>query len=102
MPLTPDADEAKTVGTHTLAYQRTLDRKVDLVIEAMQRHGERLARVERDIGETRLELAQVKRDVLEVKGDIALLENKVITAQTEILVIVRRLDEEASGAAPSQ
>jgi hypothetical protein len=50
-----------------------------------------LARVERDLGETR-------RDLVEVKGDIALLENKVVMPQTEILTVLRRLDEGAGGA----
>ena len=92
MATTPDAEEAKTVASHTLAYLRLLDRKLDLVVDTLQRQGERLARVERDIGETR-------RDLVEVKGDIALLENKVVTAQTEILAIVRRLAEGADPAA---
>jgi hypothetical protein len=90
MATTPDTDETKAVASHTLAYLRALDRKVDLVIDTLQRQGERLGRVERDIGETR-------RDLLEVKGDIALLENKVVTAQTEVLTILRRLAETTSG-----
>jgi predicted nucleic acid-binding Zn-ribbon protein len=93
MAMTPEADEIKTVASHGLAYLRTLDKKVDLVIESLQRQGERLARVERDLGETR-------RDLVEVKGDIALLENKVVTAQTEILTVLRRLDEGPRGAEP--
>src|ERR1700720_1602837 len=56
MAMTPEADEIKTVAGHTLAYQRTLDKKVDLVIGSLQRQGERLARVERDI-------AEIRRDV---------------------------------------
>lgn len=85
MATTPDAEEAKTVASHTLAYLRLLDRKLDLVVDTLQRRGERLARVERDIGKTR-------RDLVEVKGDIARLE---VTAQTEILAVVRRLAEGA-------
>src|SRR6202022_4729826 len=56
MAMTPEADEIKTVAGHTFAYQRTLDKKVDLVIGSLQRQGERLARVERDI-------AEIRRDV---------------------------------------
>ena len=52
MAMTPDADDSK-VASHTLAYLRLLDKKIDVVIDAFQRHGERLARVERDQGETR-------------------------------------------------
>lgn len=85
MATMPDAEEAKTVASHTLAYLRLLDRKLDLVVDTLQRRGERLARVERDIGKTR-------RDLVEVKGDIARLE---VTAQTEILAVVRRLAEGA-------
>lgn len=89
MATTPDAEEAKTVASHTLAYLRLLDRKLDLVVDTLQRRGERLARVERDIGKTR-------RDLVEVKGDIARLE---VTAQTEILAVVRRLAEGADSPA---
>ena len=80
--MTPEADEIKTVASHGLAYLRTLDKKVDLVIESLQRQGERLARVERDLGETR-------RDLVEVKGDIALLENKEFNGRE---IVIERPD----------
>ena len=88
MATTPEADETRAVANHTLAYLRALDKKVDLIIDAGQRHQERLARIERDLGEMRRDFG---RDLVEVKSDIALLENKVLTAQTEILVVLRRL-----------
>jgi hypothetical protein len=88
MAMTPETDETK-LASHTLAYLRTLDRKLDLVIETAQRHGERLGRVERDLGE-------LKRDVAEVKGDIALLENRLLTNQNELLAILHRLDGRSS------
>lgn len=78
-------DVAESVASHTLAYLRSHGKKLDLILEALNRHGERLARLERDVGETR-------RDVLEVKSDIALMENKVLSAQTEMLGILLRLD----------
>jgi hypothetical protein len=84
MATTPRAGE-QDIASDTLAYLRSPDRKLDVVIETSQRHGERLARLERDLGE-------LKRDVVEVKGDIASLENKVLTAQTGILAILHRLD----------
>lgn len=94
MPTTPGADDDRTVASHTLAYLRTLDRKLDLLIESVQRQGDPLGRMERDLGETR-------RDILEIKSDIALLENKVLTAQTEILTVLHRLEgEEPSPSSP--
>jgi hypothetical protein len=75
---TRESDEAKEVASHTLAYLRSLDRKVDLILETQQRHTERLARTDRDL--------------LETKGDMVLPENKILTNQMEILAIVRRLD----------
>jgi hypothetical protein len=93
MATPPDAGEAMTVASRTLAYLRALDRKLDLVLEILQRHSGRLARLERDLGETR-------RDVVEVKGDITLLENKTVTAQSEILASLRRLDEDADRPGP--
>jgi len=76
------------VANHTLAYLRSHDKKLDLILETLNRNGEPLARLERDVGESR-------RDVLEVKSDIALLENKVLSSQTEILTTLHRLDESA-------
>jgi hypothetical protein len=93
MAAPPDADDDKTVASRTLAYLRALDRKLDLVLEILQRHSERLARLERDLGEAR-------RDIVEVKGDITLLESKVVTAQSEILAVLRRLDEGAGRPSP--
>lgn len=69
------------VASHPLAYLRSHDKKLDLILETLNRHGERLARLE--------------RDVLEIKSDIALPENKVLSAQTEILTILHRLDKSA-------
>lgn len=41
------------VASHTLAMLRSLDRKMDLVLETQARHTERLARLERDISEVK-------------------------------------------------
>lgn len=81
----PQEDVAK-VASHTLAYLRSLDRKMDLVLETQGRHTERLGRLERDV-------AEVRRDLTEIKGDIALLENKTLTAQTEILSLLHRFEQ---------
>ena len=91
MATTPDTDETK-FASHALAYLHSLDRKLDLVVEVLQRHGERLGRLERDQGETRRDLGEIRPDITEVKGDIALLDNKVMTAQAEIFAILHRLD----------
>jgi hypothetical protein len=91
MAATSDSDESK-IASHTLAYLRSLDRKLDLVVDVLQRQGERLTRLERDQGETRRDLGEIRRDITEVKGDIALLDNKVVTAQTEILMVLHRLE----------
>jgi hypothetical protein len=108
MATPPDADEESGIANHTLASLRSLDRKLDIVVDVSQRHGERLARLEhdlgetrRDLGETRRDLGEIRRDLVEVKGDIALLENKVLTAQTEILTILSRLDR-GSDRAPAE
>jgi hypothetical protein len=85
MASTPDTDETK-VASHALACRRSLDRKLDLVVDVLQRQSKRLTRFERELGETR-------RDIVEVKGDIALLDNKVVTAPSEILTNLHRLDQ---------
>jgi hypothetical protein len=72
-------DDANSVASHTLAFLRSHGKKLDLILETLARYGERLGRLERDVGE--------------VKSDIALLENKVISNQTEVLLILHRLDK---------
>jgi hypothetical protein len=72
-------DDASSIASHTLAYLRSHDKKLDLILETLARHSERLGRLERDVGE--------------IKSDIALLENKVISNQTEVLMILHQLDK---------
>lgn len=85
----PDTHEdVAKVASHTLAFLRSLDRKMDLVLETQARHTERLGRLERDV-------AEVRRDLTEIKSDIALLENKTLTAQTEILSLLHRIEQSA-------
>jgi hypothetical protein len=82
-----DAPEDRdTVASHTLAHLRSHGKKLDLILETLGRHGERLSRVERDVGDAR-------RDISELKSDIALLENKFLSNQTEVLSILYRLDQ---------
>jgi len=73
------SDEMAKVASHTLAYLPSHDKKLDLILETLNRHTERLGRLERDVSE--------------MKGDFALLENKVLTTQTEVLAILHRLDD---------
>jgi acetylglutamate synthase len=82
-------EDAGKVASHTLAFLRSLDRKMDLVLETQARHTERLGRLERDVAEAR-------RDLTEVRSDIALLENKTLSAQTEIVSILHRLEQTAA------
>ena len=42
-------EDAVKVASHTLAFLRPLDRKMDLVLETQARHTERLGRLERDV-----------------------------------------------------
>lgn len=99
MAHTDTPDDTEKVASHTLAYLRVLDRKVDLVLETMIRFGERLGRVERDVGEGRRDVLELKRDVHEVKSDIILLENKVLSSQSEIMLLLHRLVD--AGVLPS-
>lgn len=78
--------DTNSVASHTLAYLRSHDKKLDLILETLVRHSERLGRLERDVGELR-------RDLVEIKSDIALLENKVLSAQSEMLTILHRIDQ---------
>ena len=74
-----------------MAYLRSLDRKMDLMLETPARHTERLGRLERDV-------AEVRRDLTEIKSDIALLENKPLTTQTEILSLLHCIEQLAAPA----
>lgn len=94
------SDDSQKLANHTLAYLRALDKKVDLVLETMIRFGERLGRVERDVGEARRDILELKRDVHEVKSHIILLENKVLSSQTELMLLLHRLLD--AGVLPSE
>lgn len=74
------AEPDPTVASHTLVLLRSMDRKLDHVIETLGRHDVRLGRLGRDIGE--------------VKSDLVLLENRMLTQTNEILRIVHRLNEQ--------
>jgi hypothetical protein len=75
-------EDAAKVASPTLAYLRSFDKKLDLVLQTLARHTERLGRVERDFGEVRRDLSE--------EGDIALLENKTLSAQSDILSVLQR------------
>src|SRR3954468_5263772 len=79
-------EDAAKLASHTLAFLRALDRKMDLILETQARHTERLGRLERDV-------AEVRRDLTEIRSDIALLENKPLSAQTEIVSMLHRLEQ---------
>ncbi|MEA2881568.1 MAG: hypothetical protein QOH32_824 [Bradyrhizobium sp.] len=89
-------EDAAKVASHTLPFLRSLDRKVDLVLETQARHTERLGRLERDVAEARRDLTETRRDLTEVRSDIALLENKTLSSQTEIVSILHRLEQTAA------
>ena len=89
-------DDREAVASHTLAYLRSHSKKLDLILETLARHNERLGRVERDIGEVRRDVGEGRRDVLEIKSDMALMENKILSAQTEMLTILYRMDQLAA------
>jgi hypothetical protein len=84
------------VASHTLAHLRSHGKKVDLLLETMARHGERLSRVERDVGEARRDIGEARRGVSEIKSDIVLLEGSFLSNQTDILSILYRLDQAAA------
>jgi hypothetical protein len=58
--------DAATVASHTLAYLRSHGKKLDLVLETLARHDERLGRIEREVGE-------VGRDILETRVALCFL-----------------------------
>lgn len=93
-------DDAGKIASHTLAYLRALDKKMDLVLDTQARHTERLGRVERGIDEVRRDLAETRRDLAETKSDIVLVENRILSTQTDILTVLRRLEEAAILSSP--
>lgn len=96
MSSTDVPENAGNVASHTLAHLRSHGKKLDLILETLERQNERLGRLERDGGEVRRDLMEIRRDMLEIKSDIVLLENKVLSAQSEVLTILYRLDEAAA------
>ena len=73
------------IASHTFAYLRRIEKKIESVDAQVQsvssillRHETRLSRIERDIGE--------------VKSDLVLLENQILNRMNEIFQVTRRLD----------
>ena len=89
MPVMEDA-EAMTPGqiaSHTFAYLRRIeskiervDKQVNTVTEILLRHETRLGRIERDIGE--------------VKSDLVLIENQILNRINEIFHVTRTLEDQ--------
>lgn len=86
-------DDAGEIASHALAHLRALDKKMDLVLDAQARCTERLGRVERGVDE-------VRRDPAETKCDVVLVESRILSTQTDILPVLRRLEQAAMSPPP--
>jgi hypothetical protein len=74
-----DEPTSDSLASHTLAYLRRIEKRLEQMWEVLLRHDTRLGRIERDVNE--------------VKSDQVLLENRVLTQTNEILTVVHRIDE---------
>jgi len=81
--------DAQKVANLTLLQLRRMDERMTTLMDIVLRHDERLARLERDIGETR-------RDIGEIRCDMVLMENRLINHSQRILNEVSRLEERAN------
>jgi hypothetical protein len=58
MAMTPDANKTKAVARQALACLRSLDKKLDIAIDAALRNEECLIRIERSVQEFRRDLGR--------------------------------------------
>ena len=57
-----DVTEGIDIASHTLAWMRRLDKRVDHMTDVLVRHESRLARIDRDSSELRRDLGELKVD----------------------------------------
>ena len=74
-----DEPTSDSIASHTLAYLRRNEKRLEQMWEILLRHDTRLGRIERDVNE--------------VKSDQVLLENRLLTQTNEILTVVHRIAE---------
>lgn len=97
-------DTNSNVASHTLAYFRRLDRRMDELTDLVLRQQELIGRLDRDMREgfgivqrdgsnLRSDLQSVQRDIREMRSDMVLMENRVITAITSDHFASARIDE---------
>ena len=75
-----DEPASDSIASHTLAYLRRIEKRLEQIWDMLLRHDTRLGRIERDVNE--------------VKSDQVLLENRMLTQTNEILTVVHRIDEQ--------
>jgi chromosome segregation ATPase len=68
---------SENVASHTLAFLRRIEKRLEQMWEVLLRHDTRLGRIERNLNE--------------VKSDVVLLENRTLTQSNEILGFVREI-----------
>lgn len=76
-----DANEVAAgadLASHTLVWMRRIDGKLDKILEIMVRHETRITRMERDIGE--------------IKLDLTSFDNRMLSVTTELMRLADDLD----------
>jgi len=75
---------SENVASHTLAFLRRIDKRLENIWDVLLRHDIRLGRIERDLNE--------------VKSDVVLLENRTLTQTNEVLGQVQTVNEKLDQA----
>ncbi len=76
--------------SHTLAYLRQIDRRVQQLADLVIRQQDLIGRLDRDMREG---FSVVQRDIGEMKGDLVLMENRIVSAVAADYATGSRLDD---------
>jgi len=99
-----DVTEGLDAASHTLAWMRRLDKRVDHMTDVLVRHESRLARIDRDLSELNRDLGDLKVDFSSMEGRFLGITNDVIALRESVDNLVIRADthERMIGAVASR
>jgi hypothetical protein len=100
-----DVTESTDLASHTLAWMRRFDTRVDKMTDVLVRHEARLSRIERDLGELKVDFSSMEGRFLGLTNDVIALRESVdalvVRADTHermIAAVARALDEQSARA----
>lgn len=91
-----DDPSSGNLASHTLAFLRRIDKRLDglekTMIEVVDLLSRQATKVDRSDRDTKEGFARIERSLLEIKSDAILSENKILDRFSDALEWSRRLD----------